>query len=159
MNETIYHEILERLGLALHEARLEPQAEAQARSTDIAAAYADTGASQAGIEEIDARDETPASQSAPHDSPSGSATTWPEIITGLGVRHNGAFDPCARCGIGSWVRYGRMILCRPCAQYYAEQALISMPAFRSRPRHEDDANLPHGETCDCSSCIPDTAPE
>jgi hypothetical protein len=44
------------------------------------------------------------------------AYPWPDFIAGRGRRRVGPFDPCARaCGRSSWVRYGTMVLCLPCA--------------------------------------------
>jgi hypothetical protein len=43
------------------------------------------------------------------------AYPWPDAIAGLGSRHIGPFDVCADCGIGSWVRYGWLVLCPSCS--------------------------------------------
>ena len=44
------------------------------------------------------------------------AHPWPDALPGLGRRAVGPFDPCARCGMGSWARYGDVVLCLPCAK-------------------------------------------
>ncbi len=44
------------------------------------------------------------------------AHPWPDELPGLGPRHVGPFDPCQGCGRGSWVRYGRAVLCLVCAE-------------------------------------------
>ena len=44
------------------------------------------------------------------------AFPWPDQVTGLGPRHVGPFDPCAHCGLGSWVRYGDTVMCLTCAK-------------------------------------------
>lgn len=41
---------------------------------------------------------------------------WPAEVPGLGARSVGPFEPCARCGHGSWVRYGAAVLCLTCAE-------------------------------------------
>src|SRR6266850_2480497 len=44
------------------------------------------------------------------------AHPWPDAIEQLGRRQVGPFDPCARaCGRWSWVRFGDVVLCLPCA--------------------------------------------
>jgi hypothetical protein len=44
------------------------------------------------------------------------AHPWPDTIAPLGQRRVGHFDPCARaCGRWSWVRFGDVVLCLPCA--------------------------------------------
>jgi hypothetical protein len=43
------------------------------------------------------------------------AHPWPDEVHGLGFRRIGPFDPCVGCGRGSWVRYGSVVLCCPCA--------------------------------------------
>ncbi len=40
---------------------------------------------------------------------------WPEALPPLGPRTVGAFTACAKCGSGSWVRYGNVVLCCDCA--------------------------------------------
>jgi hypothetical protein len=41
---------------------------------------------------------------------------WPDQLAGVGPRRIGPFDPCARaCGRWSWVRFGEVVLCLPCA--------------------------------------------
>ena len=57
----------------------------------------------------------PTPPKAPADQPR-YAHPWPDAIVGLGRRRVGPFDPCARaCGRWSWVRYGTVVLCLPCA--------------------------------------------
>jgi hypothetical protein len=41
---------------------------------------------------------------------------WPDEVEGLGRLHIGPFDRCAKCGAGSWVRYGATVLCIGCAR-------------------------------------------
>src|SRR5262249_1181247 len=43
-------------------------------------------------------------------------SSWPEQIAGLGGRQTGTYGPCGRCAAGTWVRYGDLALCRPCAR-------------------------------------------
>jgi hypothetical protein len=43
------------------------------------------------------------------------AHPWPDEIPDLGPRRIGPFEPCVGCGRGSWARYGRSVLCCPCA--------------------------------------------
>jgi hypothetical protein len=43
------------------------------------------------------------------------AFPWPDSLPGLGSRIVGPFDRCA-CGAGSWVRYGAVVVCLPCAK-------------------------------------------
>lgn len=41
---------------------------------------------------------------------------WPEEVPGLGRRSIGPFAPCSNCGDEwTWVVYGSVYLCRPCA--------------------------------------------
>jgi hypothetical protein len=44
------------------------------------------------------------------------AFPWPDEVKGLGRRRVDAFDRCARCSAGSWVRYGTTVLCVTCAK-------------------------------------------
>lgn len=44
------------------------------------------------------------------------AHPWPDALPGLGPRRIGPFDLCSRCTRWSWVRYGRAVLCLPCAK-------------------------------------------
>jgi hypothetical protein len=44
------------------------------------------------------------------------AFPWPDHVEGLGHRRVDAFDRCARCSAGSWVRYGTTVLCVTCAK-------------------------------------------
>jgi hypothetical protein len=44
------------------------------------------------------------------------AHPWPDELPGLGRRSIGPFDPCGRCQTGSWVRFGRLVLCLACAR-------------------------------------------
>jgi hypothetical protein len=39
------------------------------------------------------------------------AFPWPDEVEGLGRHRVDAFDHCAKCGVGSWVRYGTTVLC------------------------------------------------
>ncbi len=43
------------------------------------------------------------------------AFPWPDALPDLGPRHVGPFDLCARCGSGTWVRYGTAPRCLHCA--------------------------------------------
>jgi TubC N-terminal docking domain len=47
---------------------------------------------------------------------SGYAQPWPDALPGIGPRRIGAFSPCVLCGVGSWARYGNIVLCLRCAQ-------------------------------------------
>jgi hypothetical protein len=47
---------------------------------------------------------------------------WPDALLGLGPRRVGAFDPCADCGRGSWVRYGDRVVCLACASRLQQDA-------------------------------------
>jgi hypothetical protein len=44
------------------------------------------------------------------------AFPWPDHVEGLGRLRVEAFDHGARCGAGSWVRYGEVVLCLAHAQ-------------------------------------------
>ncbi len=44
------------------------------------------------------------------------AFPWPDALPGLGRRRVQAFDLCADCGSGTWVRYGAAPLCLGCAR-------------------------------------------
>ena len=61
---------------------------------------------------------------------------WPEAIPDLGLRHIGPYAPCARCGRGTWARYGETALCSPCAQtelFWARTGEVLTPAGPSGP--------------------------
>lgn len=45
----------------------------------------------------------------------GYAYPWPDTLPGLGSCTVGPFDLCADCSAGSWVRYGKHVLCLRCA--------------------------------------------
>jgi hypothetical protein len=48
------------------------------------------------------------------------AHPWPDAIDRLGRRRVGPFAPCeGSCGRWSWVRYGDVVLCLPCANLEA----------------------------------------
>jgi hypothetical protein len=44
------------------------------------------------------------------------AFPWPDQVEGLGRLHVDGFDRCAKCGAGSWVKYGTTVLCVGCAK-------------------------------------------
>jgi hypothetical protein len=54
------------------------------------------------------------------EAPPSYAFPWPDALPGLGRRTIGAFAPCEACGTGTWVRYGRAVLCLPCARRWLE---------------------------------------
>jgi hypothetical protein len=43
------------------------------------------------------------------------AFPWPDAVADFGALRVGAFEPCVKCGAGSWVRYGSAVLCIRCA--------------------------------------------
>jgi hypothetical protein len=43
------------------------------------------------------------------------AHPWPDALPGLGPRTIGPFDCCSGCERWSWVRYGGVVFCLPCA--------------------------------------------
>lgn len=54
------------------------------------------------------------------------AQPWPDVISGLGPRIIGPFDLCSTCSTWSWVRYGGVVLCLPCAT-----AVLALEAGKS----------------------------
>jgi hypothetical protein len=48
-------------------------------------------------------------------SSNSSAHPWPDSIPGLGDKKIRALEACHVCGARTWVRYGAVPLCRPCA--------------------------------------------
>jgi hypothetical protein len=48
------------------------------------------------------------------------AHPWPDALPGLGRRIIGPFDACSTCSTWSWVRYGGVVLCLPCATAVAD---------------------------------------
>ena len=49
------------------------------------------------------------------------AHPWPDSLDRLGPRRLGPFDPCeGSCDRSSWVRYGVVVLCFPCALAWLE---------------------------------------
>jgi hypothetical protein len=47
------------------------------------------------------------------------AGLWPAMLPGLVEKTIGAYEPCADCGTGTWVRYGGRAVCLRCAQWRA----------------------------------------
>ena len=43
------------------------------------------------------------------------ASPWPDALPALGPRTVGPFEICSACSGWSWVRYGGVVLCLPCA--------------------------------------------
>ena len=145
MNETVYLRILDRLGL-------KPSRETDAEGKPGAATTsgAPTPVMQDGPDHLE-------TESRPPGIMAGRETEWPWIISELGMRRTGPFEPCVRCGKGSWVRYGRKILCRSCAQILSRDAASVVPVMVDSPDHGDGYDLPHGETSDCRDCTPTDA--
>jgi hypothetical protein len=43
------------------------------------------------------------------------AHPWPDALPGRGARRVGPYEACARCGVGTWARYGAQARCLSCA--------------------------------------------
>jgi hypothetical protein len=52
---------------------------------------------------------------------------WPEYLDGLGPQSIDSLAPCARCGRGSWVRYGHTVLCIECTQGHLRNTRSEVP--------------------------------
>ncbi len=75
------------------------------------------------------------------------AFPWPDEMPGLGPRHVGSFDLCVKCGTGSWVRYGQVVLCLSCALGGSSDRLVASckdTGCTKRPRGRDSGKF--GET-------------
>jgi hypothetical protein len=64
-------------------------------------------------------------------------SSWPEYLDGFGPQSIECLAPCARCGRGSWVRYGQTVLCLRCTQNHLRNTRSEVPGQVSGPSPAD----------------------
>lgn len=90
---------------------------------------------------------TPEATGQHHSQPASQPTEAPPVSAGARLHATGAYDVCAACGIGTWIRFADVPLCRRCADVRGPLALAYWDVLGELDRLHAEGPSAVPETC------------